>query len=133
MAMEHSIREASRKSVFTISSDGSSGTTAVEQLSNFDPVLTSTPLNSPPAASYRKDVDVACSMFDDAFKDELSISFTEGFGSPSQDKCDVGIEGESFDEHRTTKSVTSLPVRAPRPKRHCTELATSYAEGDLAR
>ena len=130
MAMEHSIRETSKKSIFTILSDSSSGITAVEQLTNFDPILASTPVNSPPA---RKDVDVACSMFDDAFKDDLSISLTEGFGSPSQDKFDVGKEGESFDENTGTKDVTSLPVRTPRPKRHCTELATSYAEGDLAR
>ena len=129
-AMEHSITEISRGSIFNISSDSFGATIVVEQLSKFEPVLASTPRNSPPAG---KDVDIACSMFDDAFKDELSISSTETLGSPLPDKFDTGIEEKLPDENRVTKDVTSLPTKTVRPKRLCRELATSYAEGDLAR
>ena len=109
----------------------------MEQPITFDPVLASTPQNSPPA---KKDIDLACSMFDEAFKDDLSISLTDIQGSAilliSQDGPTTSLQEiaeESSHDKFITKDLASLPVRTPRPKRHCTELTTSYAEDDLAR
>ena len=138
LTLECSVRDSSVKSVLNVTSD-SSCVVKVDQPITFDPIQASTPQNSPPA---KRDIDLACSMFDDAFKDELSISLTEVQGSEflslSQDQCDASlqdiVEGSSHDKFKvTTKDLASLPVRTPRPKRHCTELATSYAEDDLAR
>ena len=131
LALECSVRDSSVKSVLS----GNSCAEKMEQPITFDPILASTPQNSPPAKS---DINLACSMFDDAFKDELSISLTEVQGlvsSLSQDKCDASLQeiAEGSSHEVTSKDLTSLPVRTPRPRRHCTELTTSYAEDDLAR
>lgn len=133
VALEHSVRDSSVKSILSRSSCA----IKIEQPITFNPILASTPQNSPPAKS---DVNLACNMFDDAFKDELSISLTEvqPSSSLSQDKCDASLqeimEESSHDKFQISlKDLPSLPVRTPRPKRHCAELTTSYAEDDLAR
>ena len=136
LTLECCVGESSGKSIFNVASGSSSGAMRIEQPMEFDPILASTPQNSPPT---QKGIDVACSMFDDAFKDELSISLTESLETlaSSQDQhddslCEISAE-ESTEDHKVDKDVISLPVRSPRPKRHCTELRASYAEGDLAR
>ena len=133
VALECSVRD---NNIIDITS-GSTCAMKIEQPITFNPILASTPQNSPPANS---NVNLACSMFDDAFKDELSISLTEvqASSSSSQDKCDASLqeimEGSSHDNFQvSSKDLASLPVRTPRPKRHCAELTTSYAEDDLAR
>jgi len=133
--------ENSGKSVSNVAS-GSTSPADTRQPLTFDPVLASTPQNSPPPI--KKEVDLACSLFDNAFKDELSISLTEIQGtessSSSQDKYnsfDTSLheitEETSQCKHKATDDDSAIPVRTPRPKRHCTELTTSYAEDDLLR
>ena len=121
--LECPINEWSGKSVAS-----SSSVIKAERPIEFDPTLASTPQNSP------KGIDLTHSLFDDAFRDELSISLTEVQGSSllSQGKGDTDDES-SYGEFKVNKDGTPLPVKTPRPKRHCTELTTSYAEDDLAK
>ena len=133
VALECSVTDSSVRNI----TSGSSCAIKIEQPIIFNPILASTPQNSPPAKS---NVNLACSMFDDAFNDELSISLTEVQASSclSQDRCDASLqeitEGSFHDKFQvSSKDLASLPVRTPRPKRHCAELTTSYAEDDLAR
>ena len=57
--------ENSGKSVSNVAS-GSTSPADTRQPLTFDPVLASTPQNSPPPI--KKEVDLACSLFDNAFK-----------------------------------------------------------------
>ena len=132
LVLECSVREGSGgKSGFNVTGIDSgaamSGIAQKIELDDFDPVLASTPQNS--SSTAKKDVDVACSMFDDAFKDELSISLTEVQSSGSLLLPDIAL----LSDDKLTTKITSLPLKTPRPKRYCTELTTSYAEDDLAR
>lgn len=138
LALECSVKETNGKSISDVTNRGSAAV-MIEQPIKFDPVLASTPQNSPPS---KKGIDLAYSMFDDAFKNELSISLTEVQNSDLspllEDKySNISLheitEELSHDRVIVCKDVSSVPARTPRPKRHCTELTTSYAEDDLAR
>jgi len=112
----------------------------------FNPVMASTPQHSPPrvkddvnihggADSVGESFDVAA-VTDQFQYQELSDNDTPSFLSPLQDVPTASpiIEIEEEPSFKMSKSIKSMIIsRTPRPKRHCTELATSYAEDDLMR
>ena len=153
MLLEYSIKEPSSNG--GIASQCTSAVAAAvsedlntEQSLLFNPVMVSTPQHSP--TRLRDDVNihnngdnVLTESFDIAGVSEQSQCPPDddddemlSFLSPLQDISSTSpinevMEKSSLAAFKAIKSAVS--DRTPRPKRHCTELTTSYAEGDLMR
>jgi len=110
----------------------------------FNPVMASTPQHSPQRVQEDVDdgVDIVGKSFDVATVtdqlrcQDLSDVDTPSFFSPLQDLPTTSsiVKIEEEPSFKISNSIKSIMIgRTPRPKRHCTELATSYSEDDLMR
>ena len=146
LLLEYSMKESSSDRGTTDQCISVSEELNMEHSLPFNPVMASTPQHSPPrvkddvnihdgADSVGESFDIAA-VTDQLQYQELSDIDIPSFLSPLQDVSTASpiIEVEEEPSFKMSKSIKSMIIsRTPRPKRHCTELTTSYAEDDLMR
>ncbi|XP_065897472.1 uncharacterized protein [Dysidea avara] len=148
MLLEYSMKESSSDRGTTISAATMSEELNVEQCLPFNPVMASTPQHSPISSPTRvkEDVNIHDNVVGGSFdmvnitdqlqhSPDLSEVDMLSVLSPLQDVPSISpiIEAEKGPSFKASKTIKPMIGRTPRPKRHCTELATSYAEDDLMR